>query len=128
MLDALDAPDFGRDRSFVLAAPFDPAMHPRYQEGEGVIFELDAMPEVGDEVLVALRDGRRLVRKLIAIDAQHMTLEPINGAAAVVQLADVEGAFLVVGRMSRRSYLFEVERHAGGQKPGELSPKGGAHG
>lgn len=92
-----------RCKHFAMAVPFDPAMSPRYHDGECVICERDALPELGDEVLTVLHDGRRMVRRLAAIDAQSVTLQPVNGDSMAVRLADVLGLFLVVGCTPRRA-------------------------
>lgn len=103
---------FDRREHLAVAVPFDPAMHPRYQAGEGIVFERDTPPEVGDEVLVVLHDGRRLVRLLAAMDAQSVTLQPVNGAAAVVPRADVQDLLLVVGRTPRQHRPVETDADA----------------
>lgn len=57
----------------------DDAMSPRLLPGEWVLTDPETAPLPGDDVVVQTADGQVLVRQLVALDGQAVTLSGING-------------------------------------------------
>lgn len=83
------------------------AMQPRYDPGDYVIIEPTRVPEPGDVVLVRLRDGRTLLKKLLYQRNGDLALGSINDSyrPITVALTDIEerGIQFVAGSVSGRS-------------------------
>lgn len=80
------------------------SMRPRLKHGEFVIIEPGTEPIAGDEVLVKARDGRVMVKELVAIRDGMVRLLSVNETHGAISLAlaDIE-VMHFVGGLARRS-------------------------
>lgn len=78
------------------------SMQPRIRPGELIVVEPNSPVAPGDDVLVKLRDGRRLVKQLLYRRAGNVVLGSINTAHTPVTIPqdEVEALQLVVGIVS----------------------------
>ena len=68
---------------FYTARVFDPAMEPRYHDGELIFVHPDMAPDIGGDVVLVLQDDdgkatRRIVRRLIHRDGGNLTVKQFN--------------------------------------------------
>lgn len=79
------------------------SMHPRYRAGEFVVVEPGVEPLPGDDVVVALHDGRKLLKELNWARDGEVQLLSINNhfGPLTIPLADVLHIQLVAGRVRR---------------------------
>ena len=79
------------------------SMHPRYRAGEFIVVEpsIEAMP--GDDVVVALRDGRKLLKELNWERDGEVQLLSVNNHFGPLTLprTDIQFIQLVAGRVRR---------------------------
>ena len=78
------------------------SMQPRIRPGELIVIEPNSPVSPGDDVLVKLTDGRRLVKQLLYRRAGNVVLGSINTAHTPVTIPqdEVEALQLVVGIVS----------------------------
>lgn len=79
------------------------SMHPRYRAGEFVVVEPGVEPLPGDDVVVALHDGRKLLKELNWARDGEVQLLSINNhfGPLTIPLAEVLRIQLVAGRVRR---------------------------
>lgn len=79
------------------------SMHPRYRTGEFIVVSPSIEPQPGDDVVVALRDGRKLLKELNWLRDGDVQLLSVNSdfAPLTVASAEVESMHLVEGRVRR---------------------------
>ena len=65
------------------------ALEPRFGDGEYLLVMPDHEPAPGDEVLVVLTTGLRLIRELVATAAGQVTVRPIGGGTTETLSPDV---------------------------------------
>jgi hypothetical protein len=66
------------------------ALAPRFEHNEWILVDPEHEPARGDEVLIVLNNGLRLVRELVARGTGAVTVRPIGGQLAAETLnADV---------------------------------------
>jgi phage repressor protein C with HTH and peptisase S24 domain len=58
------------------------AFHPVYRDGDVIIASTSASIREGDRAVVALKDGRLLIRAVTAIDREEVRLTPLAGDGA----------------------------------------------
>lgn len=79
------------------------SMHPRYRAGEFIVVEPSIEAQPGDDVVVALRDGRKLLKELNWKRDGEVQLLSVNNHFGPLTLQDSEIQFiqLVAGRVRR---------------------------
>lgn len=79
------------------------SMHPRYRAGEFVVVEPGVEPQPGDDVVVALHDGRKLLKELNWARDGEVQLLSINNhfGPLTLSLTEVLRIQLVAGRVRR---------------------------
>ena len=89
-------------RAFALRVRGD-SMHPRYRAGEFVVVEPSVEPQPGDDVVVALHDGRKLLKELNWVRDGEVQLLSINNhfGPLTLSLTEVLRIQLVAGRVRR---------------------------
>ncbi|MEY2735276.1 MAG: hypothetical protein RLZ58_685 [Pseudomonadota bacterium] len=115
-LDELEYP-VGHGDGFISYPTTDPhayalrvrgdSMHPRYRAGEFIVVSPSVAPQPGDDVVVALIDGRKLLKELNWIrDGEAQLLSVANQFAPLtIALADIERMHLVDGRVRRSALI-----------------------
>ena len=114
-LEELQYPDSHGD-GFVAYPTSDPeafalrvrgdSMHPRYRAGEFIVVEPKVDPQPGDDVVVALRDGRKLLKELNWDRDGEIQLLSVNNHFAPLTIAksEVLSIRLVAGRVRRSAF------------------------
>ncbi len=82
------------------------SMHPRYRAGEFVVVSPSGEPRAGGDVVVACRDGRKMLKQLNWIRDGEIQLLSINGdyAPVTLLLSDVESIQNVAGSVPRDAF------------------------
>lgn len=82
------------------------SMHPRYRAGEYIVVAPSIEPQTGDDVVVSLKDGRKLLKQLNWLRDGEVQLLSINDTFSplTIQLTDVETMHLVEGRVRRTAF------------------------
>lgn len=94
------------------------SMRPRLKHGEFVIVEPGTEPHPGDEVLVKARDGRVMVKELVAVRDGMVRLLSVNETHGAISmpLEQIE-VMHFVGGLARRSKWVPSDPPPPGQKP-----------
>jgi phage repressor protein C with HTH and peptisase S24 domain len=79
------------------------SMWPRIRSGEYIVIDPSKEPSAGDDVVVALKDGRKMVKELLYTRDGQITLGSINAnyQPTTVQLDEVEFMHYVAARVPR---------------------------
>lgn len=79
------------------------SMHPRYMAGEFVIVEPSRAPQPGEDVIVGMNDGRKMIKRLNWIRDDEAQLVSVNDGyqPLTVLLADIEFMHYAPGRATR---------------------------
>jgi phage repressor protein C with HTH and peptisase S24 domain len=82
------------------------SMHPRYRAGEFIVVTPSIVAQPSDDVVVALKDGRKLLKVLNWIQDGEIQLLSVNNhfGPLTLQLAEVEFVHLVDGRVRRSAF------------------------
>lgn len=82
------------------------SMHPRYRAGEFIVVAPSTEPQLGDDVVVSLRDGRKLLKQLNWIRDGEVQLLSINDGFAplTIPVDQVLTMHLVDGRVRRTAF------------------------
>ncbi|MDZ5457893.1 S24/S26 family peptidase [Azohydromonas lata] len=102
---ALNLTADGVHERFMLPVTSDAEVWPRYRVGEFVVIEPGTKALPGDDVVVTLHDGCRLLRELVTIDPAGIVLEDNAGTVTALASDSVLQVAPVVGRMSRAMAL-----------------------
>lgn len=83
------------------------SQRPRIRPGEYIIVEPDMEARPGDEVVVKLTDGRKLLKQLLYIRDGDVSLGSVNDAYApiTVALSEVESIHPVTGILPRGAFI-----------------------
>lgn len=87
------------------------SMHPRYRAGEFIVVEPSIEPQPGDDVVVSMADGRKLLKELNWRRDGDVQLLSVNNHFGPLTLpeSEVQCIQLVAGRV-RRSAFHKTER------------------
>lgn len=79
------------------------SMHPRYRAGEFIVVEPSIEAQPGDDVVVALRDGRKLLKELNWRRDGEAQLLSVNNhfGPLTLQESEIQSVQLVAGRVRR---------------------------
>lgn len=79
------------------------SMHPRYMAGEFVIVEPSREAQIGEDVIVALKDGRKMIKRLNWIRDGEAQLVSINDGyqPLTISLEEIEFMHYAPGRATR---------------------------
>lgn len=82
------------------------SMHPRYRAGEFIVVEPSIEAQPGDDVVVSLVDGRKLLKELNWIRDGEVQLLSVNNhfGPLTIPLSDVNFIQLVAGRVRRSAF------------------------
>lgn len=82
------------------------SMHPRYRAGEFIVVTPSITAQPSDDVVVALKDGRKLLKVLNWIQDEEIQLLSVNNhfGPLTLQLSEVEFVHLVDGRVRRSAF------------------------
>lgn len=82
------------------------SMHPRYRAGEFIVVEPSIEAQSGDDVVVSLTDGRKLLKELNWIRDGEVQLLSVNNhfGPLTIPLSDVNFIQLVAGRVRRSAF------------------------
>lgn len=82
------------------------SMHPRYRAGEFIVVTPSTEAQPSDDVVVALKDGRKLLKVLNWIQDGEIQLLSVNNhfAPLTLQIAEIEFVHLVDGRVRRSAF------------------------
>jgi phage repressor protein C with HTH and peptisase S24 domain len=82
------------------------SMHPRYRAGEFIVVTPSIAAQPSDDVVVALKDGRKLLKVLNWIQDGEIQLLSVNNhfGPLTLQLSEVEFVHLVDGRVRRSAF------------------------
>lgn len=84
------------------------SMHPAIKHGQVVVVEPNGPLVPGENVLVALRDGRKMVKELVTVRADSITLVSVNsGERMTVQQEEVEFVHAVAAVVSASKWRSE---------------------
>lgn len=83
------------------------SMHPRYRAGEFIVIEPSIEPQTGDDVVVSLTDGRKLLKELNWMRDGEVQLLSVNNhyGPLTLQTCDVLYIHLVAGRARRSAFM-----------------------
>jgi phage repressor protein C with HTH and peptisase S24 domain len=80
-------------------------MRPRIKPNETVIYDSQALPEPGDDIVIELRAGRFIVRELVSMDAQAYRLKSYSPASvSTLTLDKVTAAHPIIARCKSSFY------------------------
>ena len=82
------------------------SMHPRYRAGEFIVVEPSIEPQTGDDVVVSLSDGRKLLKELNWRRDGEVQLLSVNNhfGPLTLQESTVQFIHLVAGRVRRSAF------------------------
>lgn len=82
------------------------SMHPRYRAGEFIVVTPSIQAQPSDDVVVALKDGRKLLKVLNWVQDGEIQLLSVNNhfGPLTLQLSEVEFVHLVDGRVRRGAF------------------------
>lgn len=82
------------------------SMHPRYRAGEFIVVTPSIEAQPSDDVVVALKDGRKLLKVLNWVQDGEIQLLSVNNhfGPMTLQLTEVEFVHLVDGRVRRSAF------------------------
>lgn len=94
------------DRSAYALRVRGDSMHPRYRAGEFIVVTPSIEAQPSDDVVVALKDGRKLLKVLNWVQDGEIQLLSINNhfGPLTLQLSDVDFVHLVDGRVRRSAF------------------------
>lgn len=83
------------------------SMHPRYRAGEFVVVSPTGEPRIGGDVVVAMIDGRKMLKQLNWIRDGEVQLLSINGdyAPETLSIVDVDFIHNVAGSVPRDAFV-----------------------
>ncbi|MDR2173644.1 MAG: hypothetical protein LBE32_05515 [Burkholderiales bacterium] len=87
------------------------SMYPRVQDGEWIVAEPSVEAQIGDDVIVGLKDGRSMVKRLQWIRDGDISLGSINNAVPPIthSMEEVKYIHRVAAFLPRGSSLFSKE-------------------
>lgn len=90
------------------------SMRPRIKPGEFIVCEPNKAVNPGDDVMVALIDGRRMVKELLWRRDGEISFGSVNDAhhAITVQEAEIEKMHYVAAIMPRGAFSYDAEQDA----------------
>ncbi|WP_297487161.1 S24 family peptidase [Ferrovum sp.] len=82
-------------------------LNPRIKNGEYIVLNPAKQPDSGDDVLVCLNDGRKMIKELLYIRDEEVTLGSVNNtqkniSIPLIQIAHMHQIVAVVSRGSER--------------------------
>ena len=86
------------------------SMHPRYRAGEYIVIEPSIEPQTGDDVVVSMTDGRKMLKELNWMRDGEVQLLSVNNhyGPLTISTSDVLYIHLVAGRARRSAFNKEV--------------------
>ena len=85
------------------------SMRPRIKSGEFIVIEPNVKPHPGDDVVVQHSDGRRMVKELLYIRGDEITLGPVNNGfrPITLSLSEVETVHSVAAICARGLFFVD---------------------
>lgn len=93
--------------------------------GEVVIAEPNAEPLPGDDVVITLKDGRKMVKQLLYTRGEHVALGSINESHPIItiHLSEIEKIHRVAGVGGYQVILLQLTSKKTGASPVFLFPQ-----
>lgn len=100
-----------RDRNAFALRVEGSSMAPRYEHGEYVLVEPNRRPEPGDDVIVRLRGGECMIKRLAARRPHELALDSLNASYDRMTVApdEIEYMYFVAAGLRAGSYVQHIQ-------------------
>ena len=100
-----------RDRNAFALRVEGSSMAPRYEHGEYVLVEPNRRPEPGDDVIVRLRGGECMIKRLAARRPHELALDSLNASYDRMTVApdEIEYMYFVAAGLRAGSFVMHVQ-------------------
>ena len=100
-----------RDRNAFALRVEGSSMAPRYEHGEYVLVEPNRRPEPGDDVIVRLRGGECMIKRLAARRPHELALDSLNASYDRITVApdEVEYMYFVAAGLRAGSFVMHIQ-------------------
>lgn len=100
-----------RDRNAFALRVEGSSMAPRYEHGEYVLVEPNRRPEPGDDVIVRLRGGECMIKRLAARRPHELALDSLNASYDRMTVApdEIEYMYFVAAGLRAGSFVMHIQ-------------------